>query len=442
MGTEREGRLLFSMAWPIIISMLVQALYNVVDTYFVSQTSNAMQAKAALGFAYPIQMLMISFSVGTAVGMNSLISRRLGERRVEDANRAAANGTVLMVLTSMAFVLFGCFGARPLMSLMSQDAQVVEYGARYLFICCTFSLGQFVAIGLERVMSAQGKTVLTMVMQMSGGIANIILDAIFVPRWGIEGAAIATVMGQWIGMILSILIVVIGKHEVTLRLKLCALKKDIVKDIYAVGLPSVIMQAISVVMIFGMDFILEGLAPTVGAAVFGVYYKVQSLVFMPIFGLTNAAMSIEGYNFGARNCDRLMRVLKLSIVCTMVFMAIGTLLFELLPEQILDIFNSTAAEKAIGVPALRLISPTFVVAAICISLSTFFGAIGKGMYSMWISLIRQLFVLLPAAFVLSLIFKDIALVWWAYPIAELASLTAGLVFFSKTRKKELAALLK
>lgn len=440
MGTQPEGRLLFSMGWPIILSMLVQAFYNVVDTYFVSQTADAVYSKAALGFAYPIQMLMIAFSIGTAVGMNSLISRRLGAGRHDEANGAAANGIMLLILTSLCFALVGIFLSKPIMLIMTTDPRVIELGTRYLFICCTFSMGSFVAIGLERVMSAQGKTLLTMAMQLSGGVSNIVLDAILVPHYGVEGAAIATVLGQTISMVLSILILALGKHEVSIKLRRMRLKKDSVKNIYAVGIPSIVMQAIGVVMMFGMDLILEGLAPTVGAAVFGVYYKLQSIIFMPIFGMTNASMSIEGYNYGARNKKRLLQVLKLTLCYSVCVMVLGTVVFQLFPNELLKIFNSTAVELEIGVPALRIVSLHFIIAAVSISLSTFFGAIGKGLNSMWISLIRQLVVLLPAAFILSKLTGNIAAVWWAYPIAEVASLIIAVLLFVRTYLKDLKTL--
>ncbi len=437
MGTEKEGRLLFRMGWPIILSMLVMAFYNVVDTYFVSKTADALYAKAALGLAYPVQMLMIAFSVGTAVGMNSLISRRLGEGRRDEANDAASNGTVLLILTSAAFALIGIFLSEPIMRLLSKDERVIELGTTYLFICCTFSVGNFVAIGLERIMSAQGKTVLTMAMQLSGGIANIVLDAIMVPLWGVAGAAIATVLGQFIGMVLSFVILCCGKHEVSVSLRRMKLKKSCVKQIYAVGAPSIVMQAIGVVMLLGMDVILESLAPTVGTSVFGVYYKMQSIIFMPVFGLTTAAMSIEGYNYGARNKKRLIKVLRLVIITTLCFMLVGFLAFQIFPKELLNIFSSTPEELKVGVPALRTLSLCFFVAAVCISISTFFGAIGKGMQSMWISLIRQLFVLLPVAFLLAIVTKDVNVVWWAFPIAEIASLSTAIILYIKTYRREL-----
>lgn len=432
--------MLFSMGWPIILSMLVLAFYNVVDTYFVSKTADALYAKAALSLAYPVQMLMVAFSVGTSVGMNSLISRRLGERRNDEANLAAANGTTLLIITSLVFALLGAFLSEPIMRMLTADEKVIELGTQYLSICCIFSLGSFVAVGIERVMSAQGKTLLAMVMQISGGVANIVLDAILVPMYGVVGAAVATVIGQTVGMVLAIIILFCGKHEVSIHLKQLKLQKTCVKQIYAVGLPSIVMQAIGVVMMLGMDLILEGLAPTVGTAVFGVYYKLQSIVFMPVFGLSNAAMSIEGYNYGAKNKKRLMKVLKLVIVSMVCFMVIGLLIFQLLPEQILNIFSPTPEELIIGVPALRILSLCFIVAAMCIAISTFFGAIGKGMNSMWISLIRQLVVLLPAAYLIAKLTNDVTAVWWAFPIAEVFSLMTAVILYMRTYIKELRTL--
>ncbi|MDO4565614.1 MAG: MATE family efflux transporter [Clostridia bacterium] len=440
MGFEPEGKLLLKMAWPMILSMLMQAFYNVVDTYFVSQTADALYARSALSLAFPVQMLMLAFSIGTAVGMNSLISRRLGARRYEEANRAAANGMTLLILSSLCFALVGIFLSRPIMSLLSGDERVIELGTSYLFICCTFSMGTFVAVGIERIMTAQGKTLLTMTMQLTGAVSNIILDALWVPLWGVTGAAIATVVGQGIGMLLSIAIMAFGRHEVVVRLRDMKLQREAVRQIYSVGAPSIVMQAIGVVMLFGMDLILESLLPTVGVAVFGVYYKLQSVVFMPVFGLTNASMSIEGYNFGARNKKRLLKVLKLTIICTVCFMSVGMLMFQLIPDKLLGIFNATAAEVEVGVPALRIISLCFLVAAVCISLSTFFGAIGQGIRSMWISLIRQLVVLLPAAFILARLTGEVTAVWWAFPIAEVASLITASVMYIKTYRRSIQTL--
>ncbi|MDO4543807.1 MAG: MATE family efflux transporter [Clostridia bacterium] len=440
MGTEREGKLLISMAWPIIVSMLMQAFYNVVDTYFVSQTADALYARSALSLAYPIQMLMIAVSIGTAVGMNSLISRRLGANRRDEANMAAANGITLLVISSLCFAVLGLLLSRPIMELLSGDERVIELGTEYLSICCVFSMGSFIAIGIERIMTAQGKTLLTMAMQLTGAVSNIVLDAVLVPVWGVKGAAVATVAGQGIGMVLSILILKLGHHEVDVRLRNMRLKWGIVKQVYAVGFPSIIMQAIGVVMLFGMDLILESLVPTVGVAVFGVYYRLQSMVFMPVFGLTNASMSIEGYNYGAKNSKRLIKVLRLTIIWTACFMLLGMAVFQLFPSELFGIFNATPAELAVGVPALRTISLCFFVAAICISLSTFFGAIGQGMRSLWISLIRQMFVLLPAAFILARLTGSIDAVWWAFPIAEVASLITAVLMYVSTLKKQIRPL--
>ncbi len=446
MGTKPIGRLLLGMAWPMILSMLVQAFYNIVDSIFVSRIPlMGKAALSALGYAYPIQMLMIAVSVGTAVGMNSLISRRLGAKRFDEANKAASNGISLQLLSMLPFMALGIFGSKFIIGLFTSDATVVDLAARYLSICCTFSLGIFQAVGLERVMNAQGKTIASMIAQLSGGILNIVLDRILVlgfgpiPAMGIEGAAIATVIGQWVSMTVAILILVFGKHEVRVRFRDMPLKASCVREIYQVGLPSIVMQAIGVVMLSGMNLILGGFGAVTGTdavAVFGVYYKLQSIVFMPVFGVTNAAISIFGYNFGARSKKRLLETLRLTIFIALLFMLTGLLLFQLLPEPLMQLFNVEGETLHMGVQALRTLSLCFPIAAVCISVSTLFGAVGNGMYSMWLSLIRQLFVLLPAAYLLSRIFGTVPAVWWSFPIAEIAGLiTAAILFVRLYRNK-------
>ncbi len=442
MGTMKEGRLLLSMAWPIIISMLVQACYNIVDSMFVSRIPLSGElGLTALGYAYPVQMLMISFGVGTAVGINSLVSRRLGAKQFDEANTAAGNGMVLMAATSLVFAAVGAFLSEPLFQLFTDDTSIAALGSEYLRIVCLFSFGLFMQLCLERIMVAQGKSLAAMIMQLTGAVLNIALDRVmvlgwwFVPAMGVRGAAVATVVSQALAMLLSFAILFGGKHEIRISMRTLRLCPKTVKAIYQVGAPSVLMQAISVVMLFVMNGIL-GAYGTVVVGVFGVYYKLQSIVFMPVFGMTNAAMSIMAYNFGARRRARLIRVLKLSVLYAVCFMTCGMVVFQLFPSQLMSLFQAEGQMLTVGIGTLRTISLSFIPAAISICFSVCFGAIGLGTNSMLVSLVRQFLVLLPAAYLLSHIYGSVGAVWWAFPVSEVcACLFACVVFLSVYRKR-------
>jgi len=476
MGTEPEGRLLLSLGWPIIVSMLVQALYNIVDSVFVSRMGSLPEADlmrilgdlynaetvrelsndalAALGLVYPLQMLLISVAVGTSVGINSLISRRLGARRYEDANRAAGNGLVVLVLSAAVFTVVGLTLSGPFLRWQSNDPIVQLMGTHYMSICLSLCIGVFLACGIERIMTAQGKTIYAMLMQLTGAIVNIVLDRVFVLGWGpvpamgVRGAAIATVAGQFASMILAIVLLYGTKHDIKVRLSDYKLNGRTVYEIYRVGLPSILMQAVGTVMMFGMNTILKALGdyqlkadpggnyPDLYVGAFGTYFKLQSIIFMPVFGLTNAAMSVLGFNFGARNRKRFMRAFKMLLIYCCIFMICGTLIFQLFSGQIISLFEMTAQMQAVTQRAIRIISIGFVLAAAGISFSTVFGATDTSLYGAITSLQRQLIVLLPVAALLAWITKDVDGIWWAFPISELITLlVAGLLFKRLYRKK-------
>ena len=443
MRTEPEGRLLVRLSVPIVISMLIQALYNVVDSIFVSRVSE--NALTSVSLAYPMQMLMISVGVGTAVGINSLISRRLGARRKHEAELAATNGIFLMFLSSVAFILFGLFGTEAFFSAYTDDPEIHSMGVAYLKTCCAFCPGVFIALASERIMQAQGKALWTMIIQLVGAVTNIIFDPIFIfglfgaPKLGVFGAALATVLGQWVAMLLGFIVLFSKKNEVRLHVRDFKPNRKVIGDIYKVGVPSILMQSISTVMNLVMNAILIAFSPT-AVAVFGVYFKLQSLIFMPVFGVTGASMSIMAFNFGARIKARLMRTYKLTVMATVSVMLIGTAAFLLFPEALLDLFDASAEMKAIGVPALRILGIPFPVAAYCITNSTLFQAVGNGVYSMIVSFMRQMVVLVPAALLLAKIFGTVSAVWWAFPIAEVGSLAATLILFCRLYQNKIKTL--
>ena len=438
MGVMPVGKLLANMALPMILSMLVQALYNVVDSIYVSQISES--AVTALSLAFPVQNLQIGFAVGIGVGVNSLLSKSLGEKNQEAANLTAGNGMVLMFIVTAAFMLFGMFGVRPYYEMQSTVAETVEGGIVYSRICCLMTLGIFMEILGERLLQATGRTVHTMITQSTGAIINIILDPILIHGWlgmpamGIAGAAWATVIGQWVAALLALYFNEKHNPEVQFGRRYAKLNGNIVKQIMTVGVPSIIMNGIGSVMNFGMNQILQGFTET-ATSVFGIYFKLQSFFFMPLFGINGATISIIAYNYGARKPERITKTLKIAVGAALVLMTCGFLVFQFLPDLLLGMFNPSDTFLEIGRAALRTISWSFPVAAICISLGASFQALGNGMYSTITSLCRQLLVLLPVAYLLSLT-GDVKLVWLAYPIAEVVSgLTTGFFFRRIYRQK-------
>jgi len=443
MGTARMLPLIFSMALPAMFSMLVQALYNVVDSYFVSQISE--KALAAVSLAFPIQNLLIAFAVGTAVGVTSLISRRLGQGRKKEAGAAAVHGILLGIATSLVFAVYGAFFTTPFFRMFESDPEIVRMGDQYISICCIFSFGSFIAVMLEKTLQATGNMIWPMIFQLVGAVTNIILDPIFIfgyfgmPALGVTGAAVATVAGQIASMIISIVVIVLREHEIEISFKGFRLDWVTIKNIYAVGLPAIVMQAIGTVMTMAMNGILSGFS-TAAYTVFGLYFKLQSFVFMPVFGLNQGLLPIMGYNYGARNKKRLLSALKQGCLIALVIMTVGMLLFLLLPEQLLGIFNPSAELLEIGVPALRTICTCFLFAALGIVSSTLFQATGRGTYSLVVSLMRQLVVLVPAAWLLARFTGSVGAVWWSFPIAETFSLLASVLFFLRLYKTEISHL--
>ena len=438
MGVMPVGKLLVNMALPMIISMLVQALYNIVDSVYVSQVSES--AVTALSLAFPVQNMQIGFAVGVGVGVNALLSQSLGRKDQESVNWAAGQGVFLALVATALFMLFGFFGVRPYYTMQSTVAETVEGGIAYTSICCIFTVGIFIQVLCERLLQSTGRAMQTMILQGTGAIINIILDPVFIhgwwgmPRMGVAGAAVATVIGQCTGAVLGIYLNLRHNPEVQLHVKFMKPNWKVIAPILEVGIPSVVMNGIGSVMNFGMNQILQGFNE-VATGVFGIYYKLQSLFFMPLFGINNATISILAYNYGARKPKRIVHTLKLATAVAVCIMLVGLAVFLLFPQALLGIFNPTEEVLASGVKALRILCLPFPVAAICISLGASFQALGKGSYSTVVSLCRQLIVLLPVAYLLSLT-GSVDNVWWSFPIAEVMSaLVTGLLFAKLYRQK-------
>ncbi len=438
MGVMSVKKLVITMSLPMMVSMLVQALYNVVDSIFVSKVCE--DALTAVSLAFPAQNLMIGVATGTGVGVNALLSRSLGEKNFEKANKIATQGVLLAMLSFLLFALFGIFGTKIFFaSQVEKGSDIYNYGVDYLSVVCIASVGLFGQVIMERLMQATGKTTLSMATQLIGAITNIILDPLFIlgigpfPRLEAKGAAVATVIGQIIAFITGIILNEIANKEINLRFADLRPDLKIIVDIYKIGIPSVLMVGIGSLMTFFLNKILLGFTTT-AAAVFGVYFKLQSFIFMPIFGLNNGVIPIIAFNYGARKKERITECLRFSCVIAVSIMAFGTLLMWLIPEQMLRLFDATDELMSSGVPALKIISTSFILAGVCINLGSVFQALGKSYFSMIISFCRQIVVLLPAAYLLS---KTGVLnnVWFAFPIAEVMSLSVTLVCFSYIYKK-------
>lgn len=432
MGVMPIKKLVISMSLPMMVSMLVQALYNVVDSIFVSQVCE--DALTAVSLAFPAQNLMIGVATGTGVGINALLSRSLGARDFDKVNKIASNGVVLTFFSGFIFLLFGLFGTKLFFSTqVSADSPIYGYGVDYLSVVCAASVGLFGQVTMERLMQATGKTTLAMVTQLTGAITNIILDPMLIlgigpfPRLEAKGAAIATVIGQFLAFFVGIILNSKLNKEVRLSFKGFRPDFRIISDIYKIGVPSILMVAIGSFMTFCLNKILLGFSTT-AAAVFGVYFKLQSFVFMPIFGLNNGVIPIVAFNYGARDRKRITSTLKFSCVIAVSIMAFGTLMMWIMPETMLRLFDASEDMMSIGVPALRIISTHFVLAGASINLGASFQALGKSHFSTIVSFCRQIIVLLPAAYFLS---KTGVLnnVWFAFPVAEVMSLAVSLICF-------------
>lgn len=442
MGVMPVNKLLISMALPMMISMLVQALYNIVDSMFVAQISE--NALTAVSLAFPAQNLMIAIGTGTGVGINALVSRSLGERNQERANLIANNGLALYVISGILFAIFGLLGSNLFFRAQTDDPEIVRLGTEYLRICCLLSTAIFLQFGFERILQATGRTFYTMLTQGLGAIVNIIMDPILIfglfgaPKLGVRGAAIATVFGQICAASLACFFNKKKNDDIVINPKKYHLQAHAVKSIYAIGIPSICMASIGSIMTFGMNKILIGFTST-AAAVFGVYFKLQSFIFMPVFGLNNGMVPIIAYNYGAKKPDRVKRTIKLAVLSAMGIMAVGFAVFEIAPGALLSFFDASENMLAIGAPALRIIALSFILAGFCIIAGSVCQAIGNPFYSLIVSVCRQLVVLLPVAWLLSQT-GNLTLVWLAFPIAELMSLTLSIIFLRKTLRMADAAM--
>ena len=461
LGTMEMRRLVPKISLPIMISMIVQALYNIVDSYYISQFDQ--NGLTAVSLAMPFQMLMIALSTGMGTGINSLISRRLGERRSGDARRASWNGLLIECAGSVLFILAGLFLAGPLMNLivggsLKNRARILEMGTEYLSIVTTWSTGLFAAIFFERMLQSTGNSKASMAAQLCGAVTNIILDPILIfgelglEPMGITGAAVATVIGQWLSAIVGIILNQKKNEELKMNRRDFQISRRDILDIIAVGLPSTIMASIGSVMNVGMNAILSGFPENnAGLNVMSVYFKLQSFIFMPVFGLANGIIAIIGYNYGARNRKRIYKCLKVALIWAGTIMIIGTLVFAIFPDSLMSIYEQKGITDAetllvteqmnqIGPVAMRIICTNFIFAAVGITLSTLFQAIGKGTYSMILSICRQLVILLPVAWLLSQLTGSVYDVWWCFPIAEIVSLFICLYYYRKCDRELIAPL--
>lgn len=442
MGVMPVNRLLFSMSLPMILSMLVQALYNIVDSIFVAQIGET--ALAAVSLAFPVQNLIIAVSVGTGVGVNALLSRSLGEKNQENANLAAVNGIFVFFLSYLLFAVFGLFFARTYFTVQTSNPEIIEQGTIYLSVCSIFSFGIFLEIALERIMQSTGRTIYNMITQGLGAIINIILDPILIfglfglPRMGILGAAVATVIGQIIAMLLLLYFNIRKNSDVNLNMRRFRPDTAIIAEIYRVGLPSIIMQSISSVMTFGVNKILLLFSET-AVSVFGIYFKLQSFIFMPVFGLNNAMVPIVAYNYGAARKDRIMKTIRSSVTAAVAIMLAGLAIFQIFPEQLLYLFDASEHMMGIGVPALRIISLSFLFAGYCIVIGSVFQALGNGVYSLITSAARQLVCILPAAYIFASVF-GLHAVWYAFPLAEIISVVLTTILFRRIYRQKIQLL--
>ncbi len=438
MGVMPIPKLVFTMAVPMVVSMLIQALYNIVDSAFVGQYSH--EALEAVSIAFAIQNLMIAVATGTGVGVNALLSRHLGEKNFANANRTANTGIFLAMCSYIVFAIVGVIVVRPFYEMQSDIPAVVEYGEQYLYVITLGGFGIFAEIIGERLLQATGKTFFSMITQGTGAIVNIILDPILIfgyfgiPAMGVAGAALATVIGQCVAAVLAFIFNIKVNKEITLSIK--AIFKPClseIKRIYSVGIPSIIMASITSVLTVGLNLILKKFSED-AITVYGVYFKLNSFIFMPVFGLNNGLVPILAYNYGAGKRDRIKKTIKLGMTCAVLYMILGMIVFELIPDKLLLIFNASENMLAIGNVALRLIAISFLFAGVGIIGSTVFQAIGNPLHSLLISVSRQLVIILPVAYLLSLL-GTVDAVWWAYPIAEIVAFTLTVIFLIKTLKK-------
>lgn len=444
MGVMPVNKLLLNMSLPMMVSMLVQALYNIVDSIFVAKLSE--NALTAVSLAFPIQTLLIALGTGTGVGVNSLLSKQLGEKDFKQVSKTAMNGIFLAVMSYIVFVIVGIVGVRPFYASQVKDAdpEILTLGVQYLTIVCVCSFGLYAQLIFEKLLQSTGKTLYSMITQAVGAVTNIILDPILIfgllgmPKLGVAGAAIATVIGQIVGGVLGLIFNIKVNKEITLTVKGFKPDAGTIGNIYKVGVPSIIMQAIGSVMTYGMNKILITFSST-ATAVFGVYFKLQSFFFMPVFGLNNGLIPIVAFNYGAGKRSRVIKAIKCSLVYAFALLFVGFIVFETIPAVLLGMFEASDEMLAIGVPALRIIGVHFLIAWFCIIAGSVFQALGNGVYSMVVSVARQLVVLLPVAFLLARL-GGLHAVWWAFPIAELMSFCASSIFMILINRKVISGI--
>lgn len=439
MGTMPVGRLMIGMSLPAMFSMIINALYNIIDSIFVGMIGES--ALAAVTLIFPIQMLIISVGVGTGVGLNSLISRRLGERNFKEANMAANHGILLSFANWAVFAFFGLFFTLPFVRAFSESTDIVTGATSYCFIVTVYSLFLFILLNVEKILQATGNMVLPMISSLVGAVTNIILDPILIfgllgaPKMGVAGAAVATVLGQFLSMCLGLIFLFAVKHDVKISFKKFRISPSTLRNIYSVGLPSIIMQSIGSVMLVGFNAILISFSEA-AVAVLGAYFRLSSFILMPVFGLTQGCMPIFGYNYGAKNKERLMQAFKLSLITAVIIMAAGTAIFQIFPVPMLKLFSASPEMIHIGGRALRIIASCFIFAAFGIMSATFFQATGHGTLSLYVSLLRQIVLILPLAWLLAR-FAGLDYVWLAFPMAELFSLTASALLLRYIYLKEI-----
>ena len=444
MGVMPVARLLLAMSVPMMISMLVQALYNIVDSMFVAKLSE--NALTAVSLAFPVQNLMIAVGTGTGVGINALVSRSLGEKNNEYANSAANNGIYLAIFSFIGFAILCGFFAPVFYRVQTTDMQIRAYGIDYVRVIGIMSFGLFIQLVCEKLLQSTGKTVYSMATQLLGAVINIVLDPIMIfglfgfPRLEVTGAAIATVTGQIIAAVAGVVVNIRLNKELHISLTKYRISGDVIRNIYSVGFPSIIMASVGSVMTFGMNKILMSFTST-ATAVFGVYFKLQSFVFMPVFGLTNGMVPIVAYNYGARKPKRITKAIKLSIIYGVCIMVAGFTVFQLFPGELLGIFSASEDMLVIGIPALKIVSISFLIAGFGVVASSVFQALGHGFLSLAVSVLRQLVVLLPTAYILAKT-GGLHACWWAFPIAEMFSGVICFLFIRYAYKKEVAPLYK
>jgi putative MATE family efflux protein len=442
MGTMPVGKLLIKISVPLMISMLVQALYNIIDSIFVAQISE--DALAAVTLAFPIQGFMISLAVGTGVGLNSLMSRRLGEKRKKEANEAAENGIFLAILSWIGFALFGFLFSGKFLHHMATAPAIAQMGTDYISVCCIFSLGLFVVVAQERMMLVAGLSFYYMVTQIAGAVINIILDPILIfgllgfPVLGVKGAAIATVIGQFGSMAIAIAINKRRNFEVTPKLRGFKPNGKVIGEIYSVGIPAIAMSSIGSILMVALNGILIGFSNT-AVAVYGVYFRLQNFVFLPVFGLNNGMVSILGYNYGAGLKDRIYKSLRRGAFYALLIMACGLVIFQLFPRQLLLLFNASPQMLELGIPAMRIISLCFIPAGISIVTGALFAAVGRNILSLIISFMRQIVVILPLAYLFAH-FAGVRTLWYAFPLAEILALLLTIYFFRRINNRYISCL--